>query len=39
MDADALEKGVLTAGLLEEEVRVVDGFFREERVGGGGKMI
>jgi hypothetical protein len=38
VDADALENGVLTRGLLEDEVMVVDGFLREERVGGGGKM-
>ena len=38
VDADALENGVLTTGLLEDEVMVVDGFLSEERVGGGGKM-
>lgn len=35
VDADALEKGT---GLLEEDVRVLDGFFREEREGGGGRI-
>jgi len=39
VDADALENGVQTTGLLEDEVSVVEGFFREERVGGGGKMM
>lgn len=38
VDADALENGVPTKGLLEDEVMVVEGFLREERVGGGGKM-
>ena|SRR5258708_5597213 len=39
VEADALENGVLTMGLPEEEVIVVDGFLSEERVGGGGKLI
>lgn len=37
VEADALENWVLTMGLPEEEVIVVDGFLSEERVGGGGK--
>jgi len=39
VEADALENGVQTMGLPEEEVIVVDGFLSEERVGGGGKLI
>ena len=37
VDADALEKGVQTTGLLDDEV-IVD-FFIDEREGGGGRMI
>lgn len=40
VDPEALENGGgLTAGLLVDEVRVVDGFFMEERVGGGGRVM
>lgn len=39
VDEDVLENGVLTAGLLEEDVMVVEGFFREDRDGGGGKVM
>ena len=39
VDADALENGLLATGPLEEEVIVVEGFLREERVGGGGNMM
>ena len=38
VEADALENELLTTGLPEEEVIVVEGFLREERVGGGGNM-
>lgn len=40
VEPEALENGGgLTAGLLVDEVTVVDGFFMEERVGGGGRVI
>lgn len=39
VDADALEKGVLTTGLPDEDVIVVGEFFIEEREGGGGRVI
>jgi hypothetical protein len=38
-DPDACEKGGLIAGLLEEEATVAEGFFIEERDGGGGRVI
>lgn len=38
VDPDAVEKGGLTAGLLDKDVTVVEGFLRDERVGGGGRV-
>lgn len=38
-DPEAFENGGLSAGLPDEEVTSVDGFFREERVGGGGRVM
>jgi len=38
VEPEAAEKWGLTAGLLEEDVTVVGGFFMEEREGGGGRM-
>jgi len=36
---DALENAGLTAGLLDDDVTVVDGFLSDERDGGGGRTI
>jgi hypothetical protein len=36
--AEAVEKGGLIAGLPDDEVADGEGFFMEDRVGGGGRM-
>lgn len=38
-EPDTVENGGLTAGLLDDDVMVVEGFLREDRVGGGGKTM
>lgn len=35
---EAVEKGGLIAGLPEDEVTDAEGFFMEDRIGGGGRI-
>ncbi|KAH9479422.1 hypothetical protein JR316_0008012 [Psilocybe cubensis] len=38
-DPEAVEKGGLIAGLLDEDVTVAEGFLRDDRFGGGGRTM